>query len=558
MEVLLNLDQLDNKKPIAIYGCGGLSRKLLDCLKSSGLAQNISFFLDSFDKGTHEGLPLKKAEDALRNWPQGTQLILASSHGDTQRLVEVYLSQNYLKYDGADRLNQRSDFTLSDFNESISRLDWLKAATIANLLTSEQRPTARSSLAQAIDSEIRTPPYSMNIFEDLFRLKVDGSVESSNDYYPDLIIYDRIFPSPHCSFALQEFDAYLQAFPNSKAILTGTDLISSGDEYAFEKYRASYCDDHSINPDRLELITSKTSFKAKHFYTLFLRGIYGVLDILEKEETPFSFTLYSGGEYGLNWPDSDRKLKRVLDSPFFSHVIVVEPVTRDYLINRFSVPPGKIKFIFGPITSADSIGKLKITNRRWGFEKETFDICFVANKHMPDGRDKGWDHFLEVAKLLSCKTQDFRFHAVGGFDSNDLGANKELPITFYGHQPDSFFSSFHEHMDVILSPCRPFILAPGAFDGAPNVCTAEAGLHGVAVFVTDQLEQNQHCESGKNIIFIDEDPNKTADTLLEFHSNPDSLKTLGENCRNRFREIYSRPSQIEPRIHILKDSIHND
>jgi len=467
MKILLSKDQLRRDKAIVIYGRGSLADKLMSELEREELHHLVIGFLDSFECGEHGALPVHIAETKLRQWDPSTDLVLATSHGDPQRLVEHYLSQDYFKYIG-DKLTPKKESELEvSFEQALTHQEWLTANTCLDFFEQEKRFRLASKLDKEINKQLKTPPYLMSNYENLFRIRSKRTPleKDRKEDTPDLIIYDRIFPSPHCSFAYQEFDAYLKHFPKSKIILTGTDLASSGDLDGIERFKASYCEKEGIAPARLELINSQTSFKAKHFYTLFLRGIYSVLNLLQKHNTPFSFTLYSGGEFGLNCPTSDRKLKKVLSSKLFSHVIVVEPVTRDYLIEKFGVPKEKIKYIFGPITNAESIKQTDIRKLRWGYNKTTLDICFIANKHMPDGSDKGWDHFVEVVKILSLLPMDISFHVVGGFSDSDLPSGCDLPIKFYGHQPDSFFPKFHEKMDIILSPCRPFVLAPGAFDG---------------------------------------------------------------------------------------------
>src|SRR3990170_9092520 len=146
---------------------------------------------------------------------------------------------------------------------------------------------------------------------------------------------------------------------------------------------------------------------------------------------------------------------------------------------------------------------------------------------MERGADKGYDVFVEAAKLISRAHEDAFFHVVGPFDETDVDiSGLEGRITFYGTRPTEFFPSFYSRMDAIISPNAPFLLAPGAFDGFPTGGCIEAGSCGVAVFCTDPLEQNVAFEEDEEIVIVPRDAGAIGESVSWYHEHPEALREL--------------------------------
>lgn len=410
---------------------------------------------------------------------------------------------------------------------------------------------------EVIDRDLERLPYQINTCELLFdfmRNDPKRTSDSTSDSKNRLVIYDRIFPNLKCSFTTTEFNAYLERFSNSVVYTTCSDFICmGGDRRSFEQVDAAYTEQFPKLRGRAVKINSQTDFRGKLLYTLFLRNIFQIIGLVEKFQTPFIFTLYSGGDYGMEEPKSDAMLKRVFSSPCFRKVIVIERVTRDYLLSNGFVREDQIEFVYGPITNSKYLVENAVPKRYFPKDKSTFDICFVAHKHSPMGRDKGYDIFVQVAKNLYKKHPNIHFHVVGGFDEKEIDV-RELQgrIHFYGTQPSTFFPKFHSQMDVILSPCLPFLLQKGAFDGAPNVSTVEAGLCGVAIFVTDQLKQNTMHTDRKHLVTIPHDAWVISDLVEHYYQKPSELYAIADAGRKHFEKVYSYESQLKPRIQLLE------
>jgi glycosyltransferase involved in cell wall biosynthesis len=191
----------------------------------------------------------------------------------------------------------------------------------------------------------------------------------------------------------------------------------------------------------------------------------------------------------------------------------------------------------------------------YGLGKTTLDICFVANKNVPRGADKGYDRFIDAARILSRRHAQVRFHVVGQLTEQDIEvADLGDKITFYGHQPTSFFPQFHGRMDIILSPNIPFALYAGAFDGFPTGACVEAALCGTALFVTDELGMNDgYFKDGEEIVIISREPEQIADRIGEYISEPERLSSIGQKGQRAARRLFSLEVQMAPRVRVLSN-----
>jgi glycosyltransferase involved in cell wall biosynthesis/predicted O-methyltransferase YrrM len=373
-----------------------------------------------------------------------------------------------------------------------------------------------------------------------------------------LVILDDVFPHPLSAFRIAEYEAYLERWPDTVVCSSATSFGALNETRSFREVHDEYVDrfpqygarimEFGENDNLAESLT-----KVSLAYTMFLHNANFFLDAVHAYNVPFVFTLYPGGRFQLNDESSDEKLRRVCSSPNLQKVIATQKVVYNYLLDKKLCDHQKIEFIYGGVFPLDRLLSQSLPKQRYREDKETFDVCFVAHKYMPQGADKGYDVFVEVARLLSERHEDVSFHVVGPFDETDveIGGLLKGRISFYGTRPTEFFPSFYSRMDAIISPNAPFLLAPGAFDGFPTGGCIEAGSCGVAVFCTDPLEQNVAFEDGEEIVIVPRDAGVISETVGWYHDHPEALRKLSGRGQEAFRRVFDMEAQMEPRLRIL-------
>jgi glycosyltransferase involved in cell wall biosynthesis len=360
-----------------------------------------------------------------------------------------------------------------------------------------------------------------------------------------LIIIDDFFPSLATPFRVAEINSILSHFES--AIV----YSASPDRGAFSQYAACY----PQFANRVRRFHPLRSLKGSAAYLIFLNNIFRYLEYVENAHLPFVLELYPGGGFYLDDAVSDAHLRRVLGSPMLRKVIVTQNVTRDYLLRKKFCKKEEIEFIYGVVTLSDTLGEARARRARYGINKQTIDICFVANKYMPGGADKGYDRFIASARILSGRHAQVRFHVVGNFTEHDI-AVEDLRghITFYGHQFTSFFPGFYSRMDLILSPNVPSLIAPGAFDGFPTGCCIEAALCGTAMFISDELNMNEgRLNEGEEVVIIPREPEQIAEMVEKYIADPARLALLAQNGQRAIRSLFAIATQMAPRLHVLLD-----
>lgn len=373
----------------------------------------------------------------------------------------------------------------------------------------------------------------------------------------ELIIFDDAFPHLLTSFRIAEFNRYFEEFGSSLVHSTGNSFPSLGDHRPFEAIVEEYESAYPRFKDRVRRFDPRRKLHADVLYSVFLQNAHVLLEIARRDNVPFVFTLYPGGGFRLNAPESDEKLRAVCSSPQMKKVIATQKVTRDYLVDGGFCRPEQVEFIYGGVFPADRLGTDHTPRKLYGRTKRTFDICFVAHKYMAGGIDKGYDVFVHVAQRLADR-DDIRFHVVGPFGPHDgevtlLGDR----IHFWGSQTTGFFSEFYGKMDIILAPNVPFVLYPGAFDGFPTGACIEAGLAGVGVFAADPLKLNIAFKDGQEIVIVPHDADATADIIRSYYRNYDRLCELAWRGRDAFRRVFSLDQQMGPRLKLLSDVAAN-
>lgn len=374
----------------------------------------------------------------------------------------------------------------------------------------------------------------------------------------DLIVLDDTFPTPKNGFRYLEFTSYLQDFPSSLVLSTGT-ATSLVDKTPHDTLILNY---QRKYPEFGNRVMSKAGRFPLHLanlvYVMFLHNTYAMLPEIELAGVKFVFTLYPGGGFALNNPDVDRQLKRVFGSPFFHKVIITQQVIYEYLVRKGLCPAEKIQVIFGGVMPEVPHDK-SLPKRRWGIDKTRLDICFMAHKYTPRGEDKGYDVFVDVAKVLRQRYNDIYFHVAGGFDQHVIDVSSLGDrIKFHGPLGPDKIDGFFKDMDIILSPNISGRIYSGSTDGFPTGCCVEAGMRGTAIFATDEFGSAKGCYAdGEDVVIVKYDVRDIVDRIEQFYGNPDALKSVGEKGIKTIRDIHSLRSQMAPRVNLLREAIHS-
>jgi glycosyltransferase involved in cell wall biosynthesis len=373
----------------------------------------------------------------------------------------------------------------------------------------------------------------------------------------ELVVLDDLFPHRLSAFRVTEYNELLRHFRNAAVYSSGETFPALGEKRDFAAVHAEY---GAVYPDlggKIFRFKPRRKVAARLAYLMFLNNADRFLDYLQACKLPFVLELYPGGGFHLEDAESDRKLRRVLSSPLLQRVIVTQKITRDYLTGTMGFPADRLDFIYGGVFLHAELASEGLPRRRYGLEKETLDVCFVANKYVPQGRDKGYDVFIQTASLLARSYPCIRFHVVGPFGPEDfeLGGAADR-ITFYGSRTTDFFPTFYSGMDLILSPNVPFVLRPGAFDGFPTGACIEAVLCGVALFCCDELKLNPFTD-GEELVVVPHDPVQIARIIGRYCEDFHVLHRVAEAGQLQARRLFSRECQIEPRLKVLETAMEN-
>lgn len=371
----------------------------------------------------------------------------------------------------------------------------------------------------------------------------------------DLLIYDTAFPNPVSGFRFAEFNALLQAFKNVKIIVNPTDYPQINQRSKIHKADiSSLKTTHYTCYQKTFAGTIQDIKNTKLFYCIFLNNMYDSLPYIEHKKINFIFTLYPGGGFDTKDEMALKKLKAVLSSEYFKGVIVTQQFTQDFIVNKYNCPVDKILHIFGCLVPQNSINSARL--RRFN-NSMTLNVCFCAAKYTEIGADKGYDIFIEVAKILISNSHNIHFNIVGNYDSTVIDIEGfEKFFTFYGLKKYEELQPIFLEQDIILSPNRPFILNKGSFDGFPLGTVVEAVFNGAVPIVTDQLKQNTVFKEDE-VIIVKPDAKEIVLKIEELISNPKLLNLTSEKAQKRFREIYSNDYQLYKRIDFIKKHVYD-
>lgn len=376
---------------------------------------------------------------------------------------------------------------------------------------------------------------------------------------PELVILDDIFPQMLSAFRIAEYTAYLNTLESSRVYSTGSAFPLVGEFRQFSEVVKEYENRYPLCKGKVFKYSPERVPMSALVYTVFIHNAFNFISVAENSKSDFVFTLYPGGGFRLWQQDTDDKLKRVFSSPSFRKVIVTQKISYDYLIEYELCSPEQIVFVYGGVFPSHSPA-IRVKNKRWfQYDKDSLDVCFVAHKYTQYGVDKGYDIFIEVAKVLVKSYDKMNFHVVGPFDSCDIDVSDiEDRVYFYGTRYSDFFVDFYSEMDIILSPNRPFSLAPGSFDGFPTGACIEAGLSGVVVLCTDPLQQNIRFNDGNEIFIIQPNVQEIREKLVHFYHNPEELHRVSLQGQKAFRRVFDLDSQMRPRLRLLTDLLEGE
>jgi glycosyltransferase involved in cell wall biosynthesis len=371
----------------------------------------------------------------------------------------------------------------------------------------------------------------------------------------DLVVLDDVFPNKLSAWRFEEFTEYIKHFDDKICVFSsGHSLGALYDSRSIKENIQEFKAENPNLKNNLKQYNYHRKVKAKLGYCLFIHNAFNFLNYFEKNNISFVFTLYPGAGFLLNQPETDSMLKKVLSSKLFRGVITTQKITSEYLIEKQFCDQSKIHFIYGVVAPKMFLASDETLKRY--FINDRMNVCFVANKQMDRGVDKGYDVFIEMAKIVSQLTDKVSFNVVGPFSKEDIDLESvEDRVKFHGFVKSTDLPAFFLHQDLIVSPNKPFVLKPGAFDGFPTASCSEAALNGVAMLVTDPLNQNIYFQHGENIIIEQPDPILISEKIMFYLKNPEILRKIGIEGQKSAKEIYATDKQIKERISYLKEHL---
>lgn len=304
---------------------------------------------------------------------------------------------------------------------------------------------------------------------------------------------------------------------------------------------------YPIVKDKIKLLSANKKYQINLVYSYFLGETYALLPFLNKNKIPFVFLLNPGGTFGFNNESSDNMLREIFASKYFRKVIVNQKRFEEYLLQKKLCRKNDVIYDF---SGSVQFKKTDVMNKMcYKKNKSTFDICFVAAKYSEKGIDKGYDLFIESAKLLSKIFPDIRFHVVGGFDETEIDVSElKDKIKFYGYLFPSDLPSFYSKMDIFLSPNRAFKLHEGNSDGFP--LSAGAMYCGVCGFNADELNLNTEFNSDE-VVIIKTEANDIVNKIEYYYNNLDELYHISKNGQKKAQFFYDTEEHIKKRAELF-------
>jgi lipopolysaccharide transport system ATP-binding protein len=355
-------------------------------------------------------------------------------------------------------------------------------------------------------------------------------------------VLDDFFPNLLTAFRVAEYNWYLNRFPRLKVYSTNRD---------FEVVHKPYADLYPQYAERVLPYDESSLNSCAFVYMNFLNNAYSFLPALTSRGIPFLMTLYPGGGFGLGEPESDEKLDRVLGSALLRGIIATQSVTLKYLEARGCKVP--VHDLYGGAVNPIYFDEI-YNNGRASSDYEKIRICFVAERYMPQGANKGYPQFIKSAERLLDKYPTLKFSVVGSFDFEDFPLNDQLrdAISFKGLLISSELKQFFLTQDIIVSPNRPFLLSPGNFDGFPTGCCVEASLCGVVVVCSDELKLNRYYTDMQDMVICPPTPEAVFDAVNKLIINPGLRLSIGRRGQDLTRKIFDPKKQLGQRSDLLE------
>lgn len=379
--------------------------------------------------------------------------------------------------------------------------------------------------------------------------------------HADIQLFDTSFPSELSSFRFGEFSAYLQELPGSQIHSSTWDISHLHKSESFSAMAARYTAAHGMNAGRVTLYEAGRK-SGRVGYCVFLNNanlFFSENPGLELDA--LAFTLYPGGGFELNDPNSDFKLRRLCDNPRLAKIVTTQNLTYHYLLDKGFCEPDRLLHIFGGVVPMcfDRAALDRILKGR-DVLRPVLNVCFVAQRYSAIGAEKGYDVFVALAERLRAR-EDIAFHVVGGFDANVIELKPGVRIHFHGIQPANFFPNFYREMDIIVSPnISGYRLnnGQGSFDGFPTTCCVEAALCGTALFLSDfeglnaDLSGRPIYRPGVDFELINRDADELASKVLHYADDRDALRALADAGRAVVLRDLGHDKQIVPRLRMLQ------
>lgn len=359
------------------------------------------------------------------------------------------------------------------------------------------------------------------------------------------VVLDDFFPDLLTGFRVAEYNAYLDRWPELRVLSAQPRFAACHAQYAarYPQWAAR------VRPYEPEALAGATLA-----YLNFLNNGALFLPALQARTLPFVLTLYPGGGFGLDAEDSDAKLRRVLASPLLRALVTTTPLLARY-VARFAQREG---LRLPPLAEVPGV----VVNPLYfdeaprpflGEGKDVADVCFVAEKYMPRGLNKGYPEFVAAAQAVAAADASVRFHVVGSFGADDVDLGALAPrLRFHGTLATAELRRFLLGMDAIVAPSRPFTLHAGNFDGFPTGACVEAAACGVAVLAADPLSQNTLFDDGRDLVLVDNEPPAIAAALTSLLREPARLRAIALAGREVVRRHYAPQVQVGRRIAVLE------
>lgn len=206
--------------------------------------------------------------------------------------------------------------------------------------------------------------------------------------------------------------------------------------------------------------------------------------------------------------NSDQKLERVLRSPNLFKVIVTQPVTLDYLKEKFSYSLGNVEYIYGGVLPSPRVSVIRKSS-------DDLQIVFCANKYHLKGLDKGFDLFVAAMNKLADLEVTFSAHIIGPWVLEDIDyASRREHFIFHGVVASTELQGILSNFDLAVFPTRSNELGKGTFDGFPTGAAIEAGFAGCVVLTTNPLSQKCPLVPDEDYFVIEAWPNSIVDRIL--------------------------------------------